>query len=71
MRPGMRLVTLTGAAGVGKTPGWLWPPRRRSDQDFPHGVFFVALAAVRDAGVMWKVIADGLDVSGDKRDTAR
>ena len=28
-------------------------------------MFFVALAAVRDAGVMWKVIADGLDVVGD------
>jgi len=28
-------------------------------------VFFVALAAVRDAGVMWKTIAESLDVTGD------
>ena len=64
MRPGMRLVTLTGAAGVGKTRLAV-AAAASLDQDFPHGVFFVALAAVRDAGVMWKVIADGLDVSGD------
>ncbi len=62
--PGIRLVTLTGTGGVGKTRLSL-AAAAALDQDFPHGVFFVALAAVRDAEVMWKTIADGLDVVGD------
>jgi predicted ATPase/class 3 adenylate cyclase len=62
--PGIRLVTLTGTGGVGKTRLAL-AAAAALDQDFPHGVFFVALAAVRDAGVMWKTIADTLDVTGD------
>jgi predicted ATPase/class 3 adenylate cyclase len=61
---GMRLVTLTGTGGVGKTRLAL-AAAASLDQDFPHGVFFVAMAAVRDAGVMWKTIADTLDVAGD------
>jgi predicted ATPase len=35
------------------------------DHAFPHGVFFVALAAVGDADVMWKTLAGDLDVDGD------
>ena len=62
--PGIRLVTLTGTGGVGKTRLAL-AAAAALDQDFPHGVFFVALAAVRDAEVMWKTIADSLDVTGD------
>jgi predicted ATPase/class 3 adenylate cyclase len=62
--PGIRLVTLTGTGGVGKTRLSL-AAAASLDQAFPHGVFFVALAAVRDAGVMWKTIADTLDVAGD------
>jgi len=62
--PGVRLVTLTGTGGVGKTRLSL-AAAATLDHAFPHGVFFVALAAVRDAGVMWKTIADGLDVVGD------
>ena len=60
--PGVRLVTLTGTGGVGKTRLAL-AAAAALGQAFPHGVFFVALAAVRDAEVMWKTIADGLDVS--------
>jgi len=63
-RPGVRLVTLTGTGGVGKTRLSL-AAAAALDKAFQHGVFFVALAAVRDAGVMWKTIADGLDVVGD------
>ena len=62
--PGVRLVTLTGTGGVGKTRLAL-AAAGSLDQEFPHSVFFIALAAVRDAGVMWQVIADGLDVAGD------
>ena len=62
--PEVRLVTLTGTGGVGKTRLSL-AAAGSLGQAFPHGVFFVALAAVRDAEVMWKTIADGLDVAGD------
>ncbi|MGO9083579.1 MAG: tetratricopeptide repeat protein [Streptosporangiaceae bacterium] len=63
-RPGVRLVTLTGTGGIGKTRLAL-AAAASLDRAFPHGVFFVALAAVCDAGVMWKTIADSLDVSVD------
>ena len=63
-RPGVRLVTLTGTGGVGKTRLAL-AAAASLDKAFEHGVYFVALAAVRDAEVMWKTIADGLDVAGD------
>src|ERR1700735_2663993 len=52
-------------------PGGVGTPRRPRaaaaalDPAFPHGVFFLALAAVRDADVMWKTLADDLDVEGD------
>jgi predicted ATPase/class 3 adenylate cyclase len=62
--PGVRLVTLTGTGGVGKTRLAL-AAAGSLDQEFPHSVFFIALAAVRDAGVMWQAIADTLDVAGD------
>ncbi len=62
--PGVRLVTLTGPGGVGKTRLAL-AAAAALDQAFPHGVFFIALAPVRDAGVMWKTIADSLDVRAD------
>jgi predicted ATPase/class 3 adenylate cyclase len=60
--PGVRLVTLTGTGGVGKTRLALAAAAARG-QAFPHGVYFVALAAVGDAELMWKTLADSLDVS--------
>ena len=62
--PGVRLVTLTGTGGVGKTRLSL-AAAAALETAFPHGVFFVALAAVRDAEVMWKTLADSLDVEGE------
>jgi predicted ATPase/class 3 adenylate cyclase len=62
--PGIRLVTLTGTGGVGKTRLSL-AAAAALDQDFPQGVFFIPLAPVRDAEVMWKTIADVLDVAAD------
>jgi predicted ATPase/class 3 adenylate cyclase len=65
-RPGVRLVTLTGTGGVGKTrlalaaAGVLGPA-------FSHGVYFVPLAPVADTDVMWKTLADSLDVSIDSQ----
>lgn len=61
--PGVRLVTLTGTGGVGKTRLALAAAAALGGA-FTHGVFFVALAPVRDAEVMWKTLADCLDVSG-------
>src|SRR5712692_10483668 len=63
--PGVRLVTLTGTGGVGKTRLALAAASSLGNA-FQHGVFFVALAAVSTADVMWKTIADSLDVVGDK-----
>ena len=63
--PGIRLVTLTGPGGVGKTR--LAAAAAVSlDGTFPHGIYFSALAAVRDADVMWKAIAGDLSVDGDE-----
>jgi predicted ATPase/class 3 adenylate cyclase len=64
--PGVRLVTLTGAGGVGKTRLAL-AAAAALDRAFPHGVFFVALAAVTDAEVMWKTLAGSLDVRVEGR----
>jgi predicted ATPase/class 3 adenylate cyclase len=63
-RPGVRLVTLTGTGGTGKSRLSL-AAAAVPGTAFPHGVYFVALAAVTDAEVMWKTLADSLDVSTD------
>jgi predicted ATPase/class 3 adenylate cyclase len=66
-RPEVRVVTLTGAGGVGKTRLAL-SAAASLDQAFQHGVFFIPLAAVRDGEVMWKAIAESLDVGADGPD---
>jgi predicted ATPase/class 3 adenylate cyclase len=60
--PEVRLVTLTGTGGIGKTRLALAAAAALGGA-FPHGVYFVALAAVRDAEVMWKTLAGSLDVT--------
>ena len=62
--PGVRLVTLTGPGGVGKTRLAL-AEAAALHEAFPHGAYFVPLATVRDSEVMWKAIAESLDVNGD------
>src|SRR5690349_4915515 len=64
-QPGLRLVTLTGPGGVGKTRLAV-DAAASLGETFPQGIYFSALAAVRDADVMWKAIAGDLSVDGDE-----
>ena len=63
--PGIRLVTLTGPGGVGKTRLAI-DAAASLGSAFPHGIYFTALATVRDGEVMWKAMAGDLSVDGDE-----
>ena len=68
---GTRLLTLTGPGGTGKTRLALQLAAEASD-DFPDGVYFVALDSVRDASLVPSAVAStiGLAVGGsDPLDT--
>ncbi len=58
--PGVRLVTLTGPGGSGKTRLAI-AVAQRLGAAFPDGIFFVPLAPVTSADVMWTSIAEGVD----------
>ena len=62
----VRLVTVTGPGGVGKTRLALAAAGSVADR-FGDGVFFVRLAPVTEAAVMWTTIAEALGISGDGR----
>ena len=60
-RPAVRLLTLVGTAGIGKTRTALHLAAALLD-DFRNGIFLVELAALRDPGLVPRAIAQVLDV---------
>ncbi|WP_426566214.1 BTAD domain-containing putative transcriptional regulator [Angustibacter sp. McL0619] len=64
--PGVRLVTLTGPGGAGKTRLAVGLASE-SAAAYPDGAFLVTLAAVTEPGAMWTSIAESLDVPTSDR----
>ena len=61
-RPDVRMVTITGASGTGKTRVAMRAARELLPW-FAGGVWFVALDAVRDSNLVLSSIAEALDIS--------
>ena len=66
VRSGVRATTLTGPGGTGKTRLAIGVAQRLVP-DFPDGIYFVALAAVTNAELMWTSIAEVVDLPPDAR----
>lgn len=65
LRPSVRLVTLTGAGGTGKTRLAIETARRLAaghPEAFPDGLFFVDLASLMDPGLFLPALAEVLGV---------
>jgi predicted ATPase/DNA-binding CsgD family transcriptional regulator len=67
--PSVRLLTLTGAGGVGKTRLAIHVTDTVVD-DFPGGVWFVPLASVREPALVTSAIAQTLNVQERRRRTS-
>ncbi|HLL07426.1 MAG TPA: tetratricopeptide repeat protein [Nocardioidaceae bacterium] len=64
--PQVRLVTLTGPGGTGKTRLGIALAQRLVER-FPDGVYFVPLGSVTTSDVMWTSIAEVLDMPPEAR----
>src|SRR5262249_36484334 len=64
LEPDVRLLSLTGPGGTGKTRLALQAAAEASD-DFPDGVFWVPLAPLRDPALVLSSCADVLSVAQD------
>ena len=64
VRDGLRLVTLTGPGGSGKTRLALQAAAELSDQ-FTDGVFFVALAPLRETTMVLGAVAEAVGLQAD------
>jgi len=64
VEPDVRLVTILGPGGVGKTRLALAGAAQLSES-FQHGVYYLTMAALFDAQAMWGAIAEALGVSED------
>jgi predicted ATPase/class 3 adenylate cyclase len=67
---GVRLATLSGTGGSGKTRLAIAVAERLAS-GYPDGVFFVPLAAVSTAEVMWTSVAESLGVPHRERTAAQ
>ncbi len=65
-RRDVRLHTLTGPGGSGKTRLSVAVAEAVAD-DYPDGVYFVPLAAVTGSDVMWTTIAEVMGVAGESK----
>jgi len=68
--PGIRLLTVTGPAGVGKTR-FAQELGRRLAADYTGGAYFVALGALADPGRVLLEIAQSLETPEASRSSRR
>lgn len=64
--PAVRLITLTGPGGSGKTRLAIGAAARLTES-FPDGVYFVPLASATTPEVMWMTMAEVLNVPAESR----